>query len=58
MNRDRAIRVALGALIVLGGTGILVAAATDREAYVSAGAAAVCLLSAAAMAYTKRAGEA
>ncbi|WP_435118941.1 hypothetical protein [Halolamina sp. C58] len=57
MDRDTAVRVVLGLLIVLGGAGIIVATATGRDAYLSAGAAVVCLLSAAAMAYTNHAGE-
>jgi len=54
MDRDRLVRVTFGVLLVLGGVGIVVGTATDQDASISAGAAVVCLISGAAIAYSKR----
>ena len=55
MDRDTVVRVTLGCLLVLGGAGIVAATVTGQDAYISAGSAVVCLVSAAAMAYSRRA---
>lgn len=54
MGRETRVRLALGILLALGGVGIVVATVTGQDAYLSAGAAVVCLASGAAMAYTRR----
>lgn len=54
MDQDSYVRLLLGSLITLGSAAIVVATITDRDGYVSAAAAVVCLLSAAAIVYTRR----